>query len=113
MNGGTNKGSFAFARGGCIDVEEGHSHLRERLLHIQVSLSLILGRNEKVEQHIKKKTHKPNVFKFWVEGGVIILYGSGSVLILVKFFQCFPSQIFPTNHIEHLFPEFSVLKEKN
>ena len=40
-----------------------------------VSLSPTLGRNEKVEQHIRKKTHKPNALRFWVEGGVISLYG--------------------------------------
>jgi len=38
-----------------------------------VSLSLTLTRNEKVEQHIIKKIHKPNVLRFWVEGGVIPL----------------------------------------
>jgi len=40
-----------------------------------VSLSPTLGRNEKVEQHIRKKTRKPNGLRFWVEGGVISLYG--------------------------------------
>jgi len=40
-----------------------------------VSLSTTLSRNEKVEQHIRKKTHKPNALRFWVEGGVIFLYG--------------------------------------
>ena len=54
-----------------------------------VSLSPTLGRNEKVEQHIRKKTHKLNVLRFWVEGSVIPLY-VGSVLILVSFFRCFP-----------------------
>jgi len=49
-----------------------------------VSLSLTLSRNEKVEQHIRKKTHKPNVLRFWVEGGVIPLCGFGSILILVR-----------------------------
>jgi len=40
-----------------------------------VSLSLTLDRNEKIEQHIRKKTHKPisNALRFWVEGGVISL----------------------------------------
>jgi len=46
-----------------------------------VSLSPTLGRNEKVEQHIRKKTHKPNALRFWVEGGVIPLY-VGSCLIV-------------------------------
>jgi len=39
-----------------------------------VSRSSTLDRNEKVEQHIKKKTRKLNALKFWVEGGVIPLY---------------------------------------
>ena len=39
-----------------------------------VSLSPTLSRNEKVEQRIRKKTHKSNVLRFWVEGGVIPLY---------------------------------------
>jgi len=40
-----------------------------------MSLSLTLGMNEKVEQRIRKKTRKPNALRFWVEGGVIPLYG--------------------------------------
>ena len=39
-----------------------------------VSLSLTLDMNEKVEQHIRKKTHKSNALRFWVEGDVIPLY---------------------------------------
>jgi len=39
-----------------------------------VSLSLTLGRNEKVEQPIRKKIRKPNALRFWIEGGVIPLY---------------------------------------
>jgi len=35
-----------------------------------MSLSLTLNKNEKVEQHIKKKTHKLNALRFWVKGGV-------------------------------------------
>ena len=54
-----------------------------------MSLSPTLGRNEKVEQNIRKKTHKPNALRFWLEGGVILLY-VGSVLILVRSSQCFP-----------------------
>jgi len=49
-----------------------------------VSLSPTLSRNKKVEQHIRKKTHKLNPLRFWVEGGVIPLCGFGSVLILVR-----------------------------
>jgi len=48
-----------------------------------VSLSSTLSKNEKIEQHIRKKTYKPNVLRFWVKGGVIFLCGSSSCLILV------------------------------
>jgi len=40
-----------------------------------VSLSPTLGRNEKVEQYIRKKTHKPTALRFWVQGGVLPLCG--------------------------------------
>jgi len=61
------------------------SHLRERFVRYpSVSLSPTLSRNEKVEQHIKKKTHKRNALRFWVEGGVISLCEFDSVLILVR-----------------------------
>ena len=46
----------------------------EIVRYSSVSLSPTLGRNEKVEQHIRKKTRKPNALRFWVEGGVITLY---------------------------------------
>jgi len=46
------------------------------------SPSPTLGRNEKVKQYIRKKTHKPNALRFWVKGDVIPLY-VGSILILV------------------------------
>jgi len=69
-------------KGECINVEEGLSLEKEILRYSSVSLSSTLGRNEKVEQHIRKKTYKPNVLRFWVEGGVILLYGFDSVLIV-------------------------------
>jgi len=47
-----------------------------------VSRSLTLSKNEKVEQHIKKKICKPNTLRFWVEGGVILLYGLTQFLFL-------------------------------
>jgi len=47
----------------------------EIVRYSSVSRSPTLGRNEKVEQHIRKKTRKPNALRFWVEGGVILLYG--------------------------------------
>ena len=55
-----------------------------------VSLSPTLSRNEKFEQHIRKKTHKPNALRFWVEGSVILLCGFGSVLIIVRSHQFCP-----------------------
>jgi len=75
--------------GECINVEEELSLEGEIVRYSSVSLSPTLGRNEKVEQHIRKKTRKPNALRFWVGGGVIPLY-VGSILILVRFFQDFP-----------------------
>jgi len=49
-----------------------------------VSLSPTLNRNEKVEEHIRKKTHKLNTLRFWVVGGVIPSCGFDSVLILMR-----------------------------
>ena len=57
--------------GECINVEEGLSLEEKIVRYSSVSLSHTLDRNKKVKQHIRKKTHKPNALKFWVEGGVI------------------------------------------
>jgi len=68
--------------------------------YLSVSLSPTLSKYEKVEHHIRKKTHKSNALKFWVEDGVILLFRSGSCLIL--FFLSpwyFLSSIFPTSGI--------------
>ena len=54
-----------------------------------VSLSPTLGRNEKVEQHIIKKTYKPNALRFWVEGGVIPLCRL-ALFSLCEIFSIFP-----------------------
>jgi len=70
------------------------------VVYLSVSLSLTLSRNEKIELHIRNKTHKPNVLRFWVEGGVILLCGLGLVLILILYFQC----------LHHLFSQQVVLK---
>jgi len=65
------------------------------VLGVQVSLSFTLGRNEKVEQYIRKKIRKPNALRFWVEGGVISLYvGLGSHCLRSP--QGFPPRILPT-----------------
>jgi len=69
----------AFVRYSClrwsVPMWKGLSLEREIVRYSSVSLSLILSRNEIVEQHIRKKTHKPNALRFWVEGGVIPLCG--------------------------------------
>ena len=62
-------------------MDERLSLEREIVRYPSVNLSPTLSRNEKVEQHIRKKTHKLNALRFWVEGGVIPLYG----LALVSF----------------------------
>jgi len=76
-------------------VEEGLTLEGEIVRYSSVSRSLTLGRNEKVEQHIRKKTRKPNALRFWVERGVIPLCGFGSILILVRSSR-FPPRILPT-----------------
>jgi len=45
-------------------VEEGLSLEREIIRYLSVSLSPTLGRNEKVEQYIRQKTHIPNILRF-------------------------------------------------
>jgi len=57
----------------CINVDERLSLEGKIVRYPSVSLSLTLSRNEKVEQHIRKKTHKPNVLRFWVDMGKIFL----------------------------------------
>jgi len=47
-----------------VEVEEGLSLEEEIVRYPNVSLSPTLGRNEKVEQHIIKNTHKPNALRF-------------------------------------------------
>ena len=78
-------------------LEEGLKLEEEIVRYSSVSLSPTLGRNEKVEQYIRKKTHKPNALRFWVEGGVISLY-VGSILILVRSLRFFPRTL-PTSGI--------------
>jgi len=49
----------------CTNVKEGLSLEGEIVRYPSVSLSLTWSRNEIVEQHIRKKTDKPNALKFW------------------------------------------------
>jgi len=83
------RGRLLPLEGECINVEERLSLEGEIVRYSSVSLSPTLGMNEKVEQYIRKKTYKPNALRFWVEGGVIPLYG----LALVSFL--FVSPRFP------------------
>jgi len=53
---------------------------------------LILSRNEKVEQRIRKKIYKLNALRFWVEGDVILLYG------LAQFSFLFVSPVFTSSN---------------
>jgi len=61
--------------GECINVEEELLLDGQIVRYSSVSLSLTLDKNEKVEQHIRKKTHKPNALRFWVEGGAFPYVG--------------------------------------
>ena len=77
----------------CTNVE-GTLTWGEVVRYPSVSVSLTLNRNEKVEQHIKKKTHKPNALRFWVEGGVILLYDWALVSFLFVSLVFFPLGFF-------------------
>jgi len=85
--------------GECINVVEAGLTLEGEIVrYSSVSRSPTLGRNEKFEQHIRKKTRKPNALRFWVESDVILLYG----LTLISFlfvFPRFPPRILPTSGI--------------
>jgi len=50
--------------GECINVEERLSLEGEIVRYSSVSLSPILGMNDKVEQCIRKKIHRPNALRF-------------------------------------------------
>jgi len=76
-------------------MEEGLLLEGEIVRYSSVSLSPILGRNEKVLQHIRKKTHKPNVLRFWIEGGVIPLYVWPCSHSCLRSPLCLPPQILP------------------
>jgi len=65
-----------------------------------MSLSPILCMNEKVDQLIRKKTHKPNALRFWVEDDIIILY-VGSCLI-VWYLSDFPLQSLTKKNIKSM-----------
>jgi len=61
----------------------------ETVRYPSVCLSPTLSINEKVEQRIRKKIHKPIALRFWIEGGVDSLCGSSSYLIVVWIFPMF------------------------
>jgi len=64
----------------------------------RVSLSPTLGMNEKVEQHIRKKTHKPNALRFWVEGDAFPYIGR-LLSHSCEISPVFPPRILPTSGI--------------
>jgi len=78
-------------------VEEGLSLEGEIVRNPSVSLSPTLGRNEKVEQYIRKKTLKP---RFWVEGDVIPLCGLAQ-FSLYEISPVIPHRIRLTNGIKN------------
>jgi len=82
-------------------VEEGLSLEEEIVRYPSVSLSPTSNKNEKVEQHIRKKTHKPNALRFWVEGNVISLCGLALVAFLFGLHSV-SSSIFPNTSVRHL-----------
>jgi len=49
------------------------------------SVSLSLSKNEKVEHHIRMKTHKPIALMFWVKSGVNPLYVGWAYVSLVLY----------------------------
>jgi len=64
------------ARGGVYQCRRGTLSLEGEIVrYLGVSLGPTLRWNEKVEKHIRKKTHKPNALRFLVEGGVVPLCG--------------------------------------
>jgi len=75
-------------------VEETLSLEGEIVRYPSVSLSLTLSINEKVP-HIRKKTHKLNALRLWVEGGVIPLY----VGLLFSFL--FVTSMFPSSNFSN------------
>jgi len=59
--------------------------IKEILRYSNVSLNFVLDMNEKVEQYIKKKTHKTNGLRFWVGDGVIPFYKRNYVDKVIEF----------------------------
>jgi len=51
--------------------------------NLNMSLSFILAKNEKVEYYIRIKTHKLIVLRIWVESGVNALCGYVQVSLIL------------------------------
>jgi len=67
-----------------------------------------LSKNEKVEQHMRKKTHKHDVLMFWVEGGVpLVSFLFVSSVFPLEFSQYIRSTIH-TNQTIFVYPLFGV-----
>jgi len=62
-----------------------------------VSLSTTLSKNEKIEQHMKKKTHKPNVLMLgWRWCHSLVCW---ALILILVISSVFISLIFPTSGI--------------
>ena len=83
--------------GGSVPMWKGLSLEGKIVRYTSVSLSFTFSRSEKVEQHIRKKTHKPNALRFWIEGGVIPLCVFDSVPILARSFRFWILEIIQSN----------------
>jgi len=63
------RGTRQLTRGRSVNVK-GLTLEREIVGYPSVSLSSTLSKNEKVEHHIRMKTHKLTVLRYWVKSGV-------------------------------------------
>ena len=94
MNDSISKRSFTSVRErDSVSIWRRDSYLREIVRYLSVSLSLTLDKNEKVEQHIRKKTYKPNVLRFWLKM-VSLFYINWTHFSFLFVFPKFPSRIF-------------------
>jgi len=54
----------------CLNLDNIYIYIYIYIGNLTVSLSPTLSKNAKVEYHIRMKTHKFIVFRFWVKIGV-------------------------------------------
>jgi len=87
---------FEFCLRGSVPMWKGLSLEGEIVRYPSVTLSSTLSRNEKVGQHIRKKTRKLNVLMFLVEGGIIFLYRFRLSSHCLRYSLCFLPHILLT-----------------